>query len=752
MRMQHLPNLISDLALILASAACVSLIFRKLRQPVVLGYIIAGLLVGPQVKLFPTIVEIESIQIWAEIGVIFLLFGLGLEFSFKKLLAVGPVALLTALVELSCTMVLGYAIGQALSWNTMDSLFLGGILSIASTTIIIRAFDELGVRTQKFTGIVTGILIIEDLAAVVLMVILSTLSISQTFAGAEMLGAVFKLSFFLVLWFVSGIFFLPTLLKSLKKLLNEESLLIASLALCFMMVILANNAGFSPALGAFIMGSILAETTKAEKIDHLLKPVKNLFGAIFFVSVGMLLNPSLIAEHYLPVLLAVLVLLFGKPLFVATGSLIAGQPLKIAVQSGMSLSQIGEFSFIIATLGLSLNVTSEFLYPLAVTVSVITTFTTPYMIKWSTPVSQKIEAWLPARLTARLNRYSVGAQTVSEESDWKKLIRFYTINIMVFSVIIITIIFLSTTYLLPWFAHYKGAKEITAFVSFLLLSPFLWALAFRRTQAEAYAKIWSQPLQRGPLVAFILLRIFLMLFYVGFLLYRIYSPLVAFIGVIVSVMVLLVFYRRLKNFYSKIELRFLSNLNEREETHAFNNDLAPWDTHLVTFTLDPKSSYVGKTLQESKIREEYGVNIAIIERGERIINVPSRDERLYPFDVLSVIGTDDQLKKFREHLDSVKTEPDIFAVKQVVSLQHFVVQKNSVLVGKSIRHSEIREKTKGLVVGVERKGKHLLNPESDFVFEINDIVWVVGNEKRISVLAREMANTGLSSKNSKFEA
>lgn len=735
--MQHLPNLISDLALILGAAACVSLVFRKLKQPVVLGYIMAGLLVGPHIKLFPTIVETDSIRIWADIGVIFLLFGLGLEFSFKKLLAVGPVALVTALIELSFTMLLGYSIGRALSWNTMDSLFLGGILSIASTTIIIKAFDELGVKTQKFTGIVTGILIIEDLAAVVLMVILSTLSISRTFEGAEMLGSVFKLSFFLVLWFVSGIFFLPTLLKRLQRFLNDESLLIVSLALCFVMVMLANSAGFSSALGAFIMGSILAETTKAEKIDHLLKPVKDLFGAIFFVSVGMLLDPAMIGQHYIPVLLAVLVLLFGKPLFVIIGSLISGQPLKIAVQSGMSLSQIGEFSFIIATLGLSLNVTSEFLYPVAVTVSVITTFTTPFMIRLSPLVSGKLETILPVSWNKKLNRYSVGAQNVSEESDWKKLIRFYFINIIIFSVVIITVILLSTSYLLPVFSKYSIAREITALLTLIILAPFLWALAFRRTQREAYAKVWSEPLQRGPLIALIFSRIILMLVYIGFLFDRLYSPAIAAIGVVSTLVVLAVFYRRIKNFYGKIELRFLSNLNEREETQSVNQELAPWDTHLSSFVLEPESSYAGKTLQESKIREEFGVNIAIIERGDLFINVPSRDERLYPHDVLSVIGSDDQLKKFREHLESSKTGGGIMAQKQSVSLQHFVVQKNSILLGKTIRHSGIREKTKGLVVGIERKGQHILNPESDFEFEMNDVVWVVGNEKRILVLSRE---------------
>ena len=342
--MLHLPGLIIDLALILGSAAVVTLLFKKLKQPVVLGYIIAGFIVGPNFQLFPTIIDIESIKTWADIGVIFLLFGLGLEFSFKKLLKVGGVSVITALTEVSLTLFLGYGVGKLLGWNAMDCLFLGGILAIASTTIIIRAFDELGVKNQKFAGIVTGVLVIEDLVAVLLLVLLSTVAVSKSFAGMEMLMSVIKLAFFLILWFVSGIFFLPTLLKKLHSLINEETLLIISLALCFLMVVLATYAGFSPALGAFIMGSILAETTRAEKIEHITKSVKNLFGAIFFVSVGMLLDPHMLILHVFPILAATLVLLFGKPLFVTIGALASGQPLKIAVQSGMSLSQIGELS------------------------------------------------------------------------------------------------------------------------------------------------------------------------------------------------------------------------------------------------------------------------------------------------------------------------------------------------------------------------------------------------------------------------
>lgn len=738
--MIHLPPLIIDLALILVSAAVVTLIFKRLKQPVVLGYIIAGFLVGPNFKMFPSIVDVEGIRTWAEIGVIFLLFGLGLEFSFKKLIKVGGTAVITGLTEITLTMIVGYSVGQLLGWNSIDSLFLGGILAIASTTIIIRAFDELGVKNQKFAGIVTGVLVIEDLVAVLLMVLLSTVAVSKTFSGIEMIFSVLKLAFFLVLWFVSGIFFLPTLLRRIRSLMNEETLLIVSLALCFLMVVLASYFGFSPALGAFIMGSVLAETTKAEKIEHLTQSVKNLFGAIFFVSVGMLIDPAMMMQYALPIVAATLVLLFGKPLFVTLGAVASGQPLKIAMQSGMSLSQIGEFSFIIATLGLSLNVTSNFLYPVAVAVSVLTTFTTPYMIRFSEPLYKRLEKIIPRKWENVLNRYGVEAQNITEISDWKKVLRFYFINVTIFSVVIITIVLLSTLYLSPMFSGYQWGQTVTAVITLIILSPFLWALAFRRTNRQAYANVWLKTSQRGPLLVLLLSRVVLAVLFIGFLFDRLFSPWIALAGVLVSILILALFSKKIKTFYGKIEMRFLNNYNAREiETPDTIGMLSPWDTHMAIFELNSKSPYIGKTLFESRIREEYGVNIAVIERGDFIINVPGRTEYLYPNDKISVIGTDEQLENFRLHLDSTLAESQKEPTKQTVSLHHFTLGPSCPLVKKTIRESKLRERSKGLVVGIERNGKRLLNPESDLVFEANDKVWIVGNELRIQILLKELA-------------
>jgi CPA2 family monovalent cation:H+ antiporter-2 len=422
--MLHLPELIKDLALILGAAGIITLLFKWLKQPLVLGYILAGFFVGPHFHLFPTITDRQNINTWGEIGVIFLLFGLGLEFSFKKLVKVGGTATITALSGVTGTIAVGYLIGYVLGWQFMDRLFLGGILGIASTTIIIRAFDELNVKTKKFAQVVMGVLVIEDLVAVVLLVLLSTVAVSQQFSGKEMIFSVVKLGFFLILWFLSGIFFIPTFLKKTGKFMNDETTLIISLALCFLMVFLASQAGFSSALGAFIMGSILAETVKGIKIEHLLQPVKNLFGAIFFVSVGMLIDPAMLVLHALPIIIGTLVLVIGKPIFVVIGALLSGQPLKTSVRTGMSLSQIGEFSFIIATLGLSLKVTSAFLYPIAVAISVVTSFTTPYMIRASEPFYSFLERTLPAKWQTGIKQYSSAAQSIAVVCDWGLILKY----------------------------------------------------------------------------------------------------------------------------------------------------------------------------------------------------------------------------------------------------------------------------------------------------------------------------------------
>lgn len=730
----HLYPLISDLGLILMTAAVAILLFKKIKQPLVLGYLVAGFLAGPYFTFFPSVKEIQSVEVWAEIGVIILLFSLGLEFSFKKLMKVGGTSSITAIFQIVFMIILGYSVGQLMGWNMMDSIFLGAILSMSSTTIILRAFDELGVKGKKFAGIVFGALIIEDIVAILLMVLLSTIAVSQQFAGFQLFESVLKLFFFLILWFIGGIFFIPTLLKKAKNLLTDETLLIVSLGLCLMMVILATMAGFSPALGAFIMGSIIAETTKAERIEYIIKPVKDLFGAIFFVSVGMLINPTTLVEYAIPVIILTLVTIFGKTFSTTIGALLSGQPLKQSVQSGMSLAQIGEFSFIIATLGMTLGVTSKFLYPIVVAISAITTFTTPFMIKSSIPIYNKLEKIIPKRWQRAIANYSNNAQAIKTTSNWQQVIKATIIQIIVNSVIIIAIILVVFRFAVPIIRDIQWGNIIITVVTLLILSPFLWALSLRRVAGDAIDELKKDRKSYGPLIILLLLKIVLALFYIGLILNYFLSPLITLISLCVCILFFVLFPKRLQALYNKLENHFLKNFNDRERIEAFNNksELTPWDGHMTSFEITQESNILGKTLMELGIREKMGINIAVIKRGDITINIPNRNEQIFPGDILYVIGSDEQVEQFTKFInDSTIVDTDTKATDIV--LEYFTLT-NEEVIGKSIKASQIKEKTNGLIVGIERNGQRFINPESNLLLEKNDVLWVVGKKKMIKAL------------------
>jgi CPA2 family monovalent cation:H+ antiporter-2 len=736
--MAHLPLFITDLALILAVAGVTTLFFKRIHQPVVLGYIIAGFLVGPHFSILPTVVDAEGVKVWSEIGVIFLLFSLGLEFSFKKLVKVGGTASVTALIEIAIMFGLGFLTGRLLGWTSIDSIFLGALLSISSTTIIVRAFDETGVRTKKFAALVFGILIIQDLVAVLLLVLLSTFAVSQQFSGYDLLIQILKLVFFLTLWFLAGIFFLPTLLKRARNLLNDETMLVVSIALCLLMVVLAVKVGFSAALGAFIMGSILAETAQGERIESLVKPVKNLFAAIFFVSVGMMIDPGVLKEFAQPILIITLIVMIGMPLATILGSLLSGQSLKHSIQAGMSLSQIGEFSFIIASLGVSLKVTNDFLYPIAVAVSAITTFTTPFFIKKSTAVFSFLENKLPKRWVNSLNRYSTSSQQLSAYSEWRELLHGYFINSVIQVVLIGALIFVSQKYLHPLVAGLFSSSlvgDITSTViTLVLMVPFIWALSIRRIRKEAYSNLWlNRKLNRGPLIAIEIGRLALAVLLVGLLMNLYFSISVAFIIAVVSMAIaIVVFNRKLQAFYDRIESRFLSNLNEKELGRGAKQEITPWDAHLATFDVQPEFHLAGKQLQDLRLREKYGVNIALIERGKLSLISPDRHERLYPGDKLSIIGTDDQLSRMKDMFENQAKDTGAPVVHEdEITLQNFTVTHDSPLYHRTIRNSGIRNEAQALVVGLERNGHRMLNPESTIQLLEGDIVWVVGVRQRI---------------------
>jgi CPA2 family monovalent cation:H+ antiporter-2 len=755
--MGHLPDLIIDLALILGAAALVTLLFKKLKQPLVLGYIIAGFLVGPHFHFIPTVADSANVDILAEIGVIFLLFSLGLEFSFKKLVRVGGAASITALVEIVFITVAGYFLGKLMGWNTMDSLFLGGMLASSSTTIILRAFDELGVKTQKFAGIVFGVLIVEDIVVILLMVLLSTMAVTRAFEGTEMLYTVLKLLFFLALWFLAGIFLLPSCLKRAKKMLNEETLLILSLALCLGMVVLATVVGFSAELGAFVMGSIIAETTSAEKVEHILKPVKDLFGAIFFTSVGMMIDPKAMVEYAEPILWITLLTLFGKLFSTSIGALLSGQPLKQSVQVGLSMAQIGEFAFIVATLGLSLGVTSEFLFPVAVGASAVTTFTTPYLIKYAEPFYQFLARVMPERWVTKLNNYSSSTQSIQADSDWKTVLKSYATIGVVNGIVLLSLFLLSLKFLLPFtqenIANHTLQLIINVVVSLGLASPFLWALMAKKPNKQAYKELWiNGRYNRGPLLAIEIVRVVIGLMLISFWVNQLTSARIAFYVVVpTATIILFIFSRRIQHLYTRIERRFVTNLNERE-TEAANHGamsasvriknediqttLAPWEAHIVEMEVSPHASYIGKTLAELSWRETFGINIVYIKRGEYLIQIPDRNMRLFPYDQPGIIGTDEQIKAFKAAFDATAEPGSSVDIRDIV-LQKILVDEHTKLKGTSIRASGLRERTNGLVIGIERQGQRILNPDSRTVMEWGDIIWIVGERKKIQQLGKE---------------
>ena len=747
--MSHLPTLIADLALILISASIITLLFKWLKQPLVLGYIVAGLLAGPYVHIFPTVGDIANINIWAEIGVVFLLFALGLEFSFKKLINVGSTAFITATTEVISMLLIGYMVGYLLGWGTMNSIFLGGMLSMSSTTIIIKAFDDLGLRSQRFTGIVFGTLVVEDLIAILMMVLLSTMAVSKDFVGEELLVSVLKVVFFLILWFLIGIFILPAFLKKAKKLMNNETLLIVSLGLCLGMVVLATYTGFSAALGAFIMGSILAETIEAEHIEHIIQPVKDLFGAIFFVSVGMLVNPAVLVEYAWPVIIITLVTIIGKAIFSSLGVLLSGESLNISIKSGFSLAQIGEFAFIIAGLGVSLKVLDPFISPIIVAVSVITTFTTPYFIRLANPFAEWLYKVLPPKVQEMLARYASGKKTVNHDSDWKKLLKNIVGRVIIYSVLLTAIWLLSVKTLYPAVSELFTPVTIwvnlaMCLVTLVLMTPFLWALISNKYNSSAiFLKLWEdESYNHGRLVALVLFRVSVAIFFISAVVIS-YFHLNIGIGVVIAVAVvaLILILREDLTQYSRLETHFLTNLNLREEVAkkhhplktSFNSEFNNKDIELTSVVVSPYSRYIGKSLGELSFRQEFGVNVVAIVRGDLKIYIPKSSERIYPQDKLAVVGTDGQLQKFRDEIESPQGVPDTEEMYQEMNLHSFTVNEAFHFLDKSIVQSRLGEKYDSIVVAIERNGA-LVPLDKDVTFLLGDLVWFVGEREKIRQL------------------
>ena len=755
--MESLPALFSDLALILVTAGITTVIFKWLKQPVVLGYIIAGFLIGPNFEWFPVINDHTSVETWSEIGMVFMLFGIGLEFSFKKLKKVGGTVGITALTELVTMCVVGFSLGKLLGWSQMDSIFLGAMLSISSTTIIAKAFDDMKLHREKFSGNVIGELVVEDLEAVLLMVILSTLAVSKTFDGMQLVTSMLKLGFFLLIWFIGGIFLVPTVLRWARKFMTEETLTVFSVGLCFLMVVLANLAGFSSALGAFIMGSILAETLEAEMIHKVTTPIKNLFGAVFFVSVGMMVDPQILVNYWWQILVVTLVLILFKPLSNVGGRLLAGLGLKQSIQGGFCFCQIGEFSFIIASLGLSYGVIDEFLYPIIVSVSIITTFLTPYFIKAANPTYRWVSTHVSDKWLNHLENSDRGIKVKSgKKVSMASFIGRQFKYIVIYIAIVIALIFICfwVGSLVMIYVPGLWGNAIAAAITLALLSPFLWAIGFRHTLVGTTHKLMEQSRFNKTAILLIFILRFIIVWVVSTSVLRhffneafwlhlgIGAPYFRLLNIAMALgfTIMLRVLSPAMKFYKRIENNFLDNLNKRQQVQVFEiPEILQENCHLQKMTLSPDSPYAGRFIKETDFRDNYNVSVVSVERGKQLFELPKSDFQLFPFDKITFVGHEDHLRLllprvelFDERLiqEHEESEVDLYKVE---------VEPDSPIIGVSLMDSGLADKYDAMVIAIEREGHFILNPSARITFQPADLVWFVAQKEKAEFLMKVKA-------------
>lgn len=742
--MSEIPSLVQDLALILVVAGVVTLVFKKLKQPLVLGYIMAGFLVSPHFPWMISVVDKVNIHTWADIGVMFLLFSLGLDFSFKKILKMGSAPIIATLTIIFCMMMTGFGVGQMFGWTEMNCVFLGGMLAMSSTTIIYKAFDDLGLRQQQFSGMVMSVLILEDILAIVMMVMLSAVATGSS-DGGMMLQSIFDIGFFLVLWLVVGIFAVPLFLRKVRKLMNQETLLIVSLGLCCFMAVLSTKVGFSSAFGAFIMGSILAETVEADKIEKVVEPVKNLFGAIFFVSVGMLVDPEVLVEYAVPILVITLAILIGQSIFGTLGYLLSGQSLKQAMRCGFSMAQIGEFAFIIASLGLSLKVIGGFLYPVVVAVSVITTFLTPYMIRGAVPVYDFLESKLPKVWVRRINRIAERMPSSKDtDSHWRVLLRAMAVNTAIYSVLSIAIMAIMFMFFLPFAENIMPeywANMLTAGLTVLFMAPFLRAIVMKKLRSEEFKSLWLESYHnRLPLIFTLLARTILILFFIFYVVNELTGLSSAVVLCLAVVIVLgILWSRRMKTSSIRIERMFIQNLRSRDiaaqaagkRRPLFHGHLLDRNLHISEVVLPDDTLWAGKTLKDLHFGQRFGVSVSSILRGQRKINIPSAMDMVFPGDKLFVIGTDQQLANLNAAVQSETYDDDFEIEDHEMKLERIVITGKSKFLGKSLMESGIRDEYSCMVVGLETGEDSLRKVVPTYRFVKGDILWVVGEIKDV---------------------
>ena len=760
--MDTLPGIISDLALILVVAGITTLIFKRLRQPLVLGYILAGFLAGPHMPYMPSISDTAGVHAWSEIGVIFIMFTLGLEFSFKKIVKMGLKPVVAAVCVMAFMIGVGSTVGRLFGWDNMNSLFLGGMLAMSSTAIIFKSLDELGLRQRKFAGIVLSVLVLEDILGILLMVVLSAMAVSRHFEGAQLVTSFLKLGVFFAVWFVLGIFLIPTALRANSKWIGRETLLVVSVGLCFLMVVLATQAGYSSALGAFMMGSILAETLEAESIEKVVGPVKDLFSAIFFVSVGMLVDPQVLVQYAGPIIVITLAIILGQSILGSFAFLLSGQPLKIAMQCGFSLAQIGEFAFILAALGHSLGVTNDFLYPIVVAVSIITTFCTPYMMRLAEPAYALLEKHLPQGVADWLNQEFILENNSAEQHPWRKMLTRQLLVTAVYTILSLTFGAFALSALLPLARAIFGTAAgniVGAVLSLGALSLFLRPIVVKKGGSEQ-VDLWRAKRDRKNLCAFYLtvaLRFALASTIVFYFLYYLspqpwYWLLVCTIVVMLLITVenvgfpnhIALFIKRGSRYLENI---FRENLFRRENRQAarrpqYAATLSKHDIHLSEIDLPEGSSWGGHTLMDLQIGHRAGVLIAAIVRDGRRIHTPGGSTRLFPHDRLEVLGDDDSLQAFAMRVNESVPQAATAVALEPMIVGHVEITWKSPLVGITLAESHIHSRYSCLVVGFENHDDNsdiIEMAQANRPIAAGDVLWVAGSKSDIRRLSEELA-------------
>lgn len=748
--MSELPVLVEDLALILVVAGFVTLLFKKLKQPLVLGYIVAGFLVSPHMPYIMSVLNETDIKTWADIGVIFLLFSLGLDFSVKKILKMGASPIIAACTIVFSMMALGVIVGNIFGWKQMDCIFLGGMVAMSSTAIIYKAFADMGLLQQAFASTVMSVLILEDILAIVMMVMLSAIASGNSPDGGQLIESVLMIGFFLILWFVIGLFAIPSLLRKVRGILNSETLLIVSLGLCFLMAVISTKVGFSAAFGSFVMGSILAETIEAEKIIKVVEPIKNLFGAVFFVSVGMLVDPKILVTYAVPILILVITILVGQAVFGTMGYMFGGQSLKNALRCGFSMAQVGEFAFIIATLGLSLGVISKFLYPVVVAVSVITTFLTPYMIRGAEPTYNFLLRHMPKQWVRRVSHIDVGTpQNLSSDNLWHTLIKAIVANTVVYGILSAATIAIMFSLVLPIMRNFSveltgnhwAGNAVCGFLTILFIAPFLRAFVMKKNHSEEFKTLWTRNrMNRLPLVFTILVRMVVALafiFYICNYLTRFTNALMIVIAI--GILTLMILSRGMKQRSIRLERLFIQNLRSREiaaqvrgsRKPLFEGHLLDRDIHIGEFDIPEDSQWTGKTLYQLKLRNRFGTHVSSILRGSQRLNIPRGNTIVFPGDKIQVIGNDQQLAAISAAIRSEIRPEDNDIEKREMILRQIVLSEKSPFIGKSLKDSGIRDEYNCMVVGVDEGQIHITLINPSHALTVGDILWVVGEKENI---------------------